>query len=100
MATKKAGGSTKNGRDSAGKRLGLKRNNEQLVQAGNILARQRGAKFRAGENVKRGRDDTLYATVTGIMKVSKRPYQDARLKNKRVIRRFIDVIQTSVPEKD
>ena len=95
MATKKAGGSTKNGRDSIGKRLGLKRNHGQLVMAGNILVRQRGSKFRAGDNVQMGRDDTLFATVTGIMQISKRPYQDPRLKNKRVIRRFVEVIQAS-----
>ena len=93
MATKKAGGSTKNGRDSIGKRRGLKRNHDQLVLAGNILVRQLGCKFWAGDNVQKGRDDTLFATATGIMQISKRPHQDPRLKNKRVMRRYIEVLK-------
>ena len=58
MAHKKAGGSTRNGRDSASKRLGVKRFGGENVQAGNILVRQRGTKFHAGENVRMGKDHT------------------------------------------
>jgi large subunit ribosomal protein L27 len=65
MAHKKAGGSTRNGRDSESKRLGVKRYAGQLVKAGNILVRQRGTKFHAGENVGCGRDHTLFATADG-----------------------------------
>ena len=67
MAHKKAGGSTSNGRDSHSQRLGLKKFGGQLVKAGNILIRQRGTKFHAGTNVKRGKDDTLFSTVDGIL---------------------------------
>ena len=65
MATKKAGGSTRNGRDSAGKRLGVKRYAGELVQPGTIIVRQRGTKFHTGNNVGIGRDHTIYATVVG-----------------------------------
>jgi large subunit ribosomal protein L27 len=65
MAHKKAGGSTRNGRDSHSKRLGVKRFGGQDVLAGNILVRQRGTKVRAGENVGVGTDHTLYAEITG-----------------------------------
>ena len=65
MAHKKAGGSSKNGRDSNAKRLGVKRYGGQEVLAGNILVRQRGTKIRAGENVGVGRDHTLFATIDG-----------------------------------
>jgi large subunit ribosomal protein L27 len=65
MAHKKAGGSTKNGRESHSKRLGVKRFGGELVLAGNILVRQRGTAVRAGENVGIGTDHTLYAKVTG-----------------------------------
>jgi large subunit ribosomal protein L27 len=65
MAHKKAGGSTRNGRDSHSKRLGVKRYGGQDVLAGNILVRQRGTKVRAGENVGIGTDHTLYAEITG-----------------------------------
>ena len=65
MAHKKAGGSTRNGRDSESKRLGVKRFGGQEVLAGNILVRQRGTKFHAGNNVGRGKDDTLFATADG-----------------------------------
>ena len=68
MAHKKGQGSVKNGRDSESKRLGLKRADGQLVQAGNILIRQRGTKIHPGTNVGIGRDDTLYAKVTGTVK--------------------------------
>ncbi len=65
MAHKKAGGSSRNGRDSEAKRLGVKRFGGQLVAAGNIIVRQRGTQFHAGDNVGMGRDHTLFATATG-----------------------------------
>ncbi len=65
MAHKKAGGSTRNGRDSNAKRLGVKRFGGQEVKAGNILVRQRGTKFHAGDNVGLGKDHTLFATADG-----------------------------------
>ena len=71
MAHHKGQGSTDNGRDSESKRLGIKRADGQLVQAGNILYRQRGTKMHPGTNVGIGSDDTLYAKVTGIMKVER-----------------------------
>ena len=67
MATKKAGGSTRNGRDSNPKYLGVKRFGGQLVRAGEILVRQRGTRFHAGEGVGLGRDHTLYAMVEGLV---------------------------------
>jgi large subunit ribosomal protein L27 len=65
MAHKKAGGSSRNGRDSAGRRLGLKSAGGESVLAGNILARQRGTKWHAGRNVGLGKDHTLFALVNG-----------------------------------
>lgn len=65
MAHKKAGGSTRNGRDSESKRLGIKRFGGEQVQAGNIIVRQRGTKFHPGENVGCGKDHTLYAKSDG-----------------------------------
>jgi large subunit ribosomal protein L27 len=67
MAHKKAGGSTRNGRDSISKRLGVKRYGGQAVQAGNILVRQRGTKFHPGVNVGCGKDHTLFATANGVV---------------------------------
>ena len=67
MAHKKGGGSTRNGRDSAGKRLGVKRSGGQLVRAGEILVRQRGTTFHPGDNVGLGRDHTLYARAAGTV---------------------------------
>lgn len=67
MAHKKGGGSTKNGRDSESKRLGVKRYGGQFVNGGEILVRQRGTKFHTGDNVGRGRDDTLFALCEGIV---------------------------------
>ena len=72
MATKKAGGSTKNGRDSESKRLGAKRADGQFVLAGNILYRQRGTKIHPGHNVGRGGDDTLFATVDGVVRFERK----------------------------
>ena len=68
LAHKKGLGSTKNGRDSASKRLGTKRGDGQYVSAGNILVRQRGTKIHPGTNVGKGSDDTLFATVSGQVK--------------------------------
>ena len=72
MAQKKAGGTAKNGRDSIGRRLGLKKSDGQACLAGNILVRQRGTKFKAGENVGVGRDHTLYALSTGVVNFVKK----------------------------
>lgn len=68
FAHKKGGGSTDNGRDSNPKSLGVKRSDGQFVLAGNILVRQRGSKFKAGNNVGMGKDDTLYALVDGTVR--------------------------------
>jgi len=68
MAHKKAAGSTRNGRDSESKRLGVKRYGGESVLAGNILVRQRGTHFHPGTNVGRGKDDTLFAKLTGTVK--------------------------------
>ena len=68
MAHKKGVGSSRNGRDSVGKRLGVKKFGGEFVRAGNILVRQRGTKFHPGLNVGRGGDDTLFALVDGIVK--------------------------------
>ena len=68
MAHKKAGGSTRNGRDSQSKRLGVKRYGGEAVKAGNILVRQRGTRFHAGENVGCGKDHTLFAKADGEVK--------------------------------
>jgi large subunit ribosomal protein L27 len=65
MAHKKAGGSSRNGRDSAGRRLGVKKFGGEIVVAGNILVRQRGTTFHAGKNVDMGRDHTLFAKIDG-----------------------------------
>ena len=67
MAHKKGGGSSRNGRDSKSKRLGVKKFGGEKVLSGNILVRQRGTKIRPGRNVKIGRDDTLYAVEAGVV---------------------------------
>ena len=88
MATKKAGGSSKNGRDSEAKRLGVKAFGSELIPAGSIIVRQRGTKFHAGSNVGMGKDHTLFAKVDGYVEfavkgpltrktVSVRPYTGA-----------------------
>ncbi len=83
MAHKKAGGSSRNGRDSCGKRLGCKAFGGQTVSGGSILVRQRGNRFWPGVNVGQGKDDTLFAKITGIV------HYDQRGRRKR---RFIDII--------
>ena len=88
MSTKKAGGSSKNGRDSEAKRLGVKAFGSELIPAGSIIVRQRGTKFHAGSNVGMGKDHTLFAKVDGYVEfavkgplnrktVSVRPYTGA-----------------------
>jgi large subunit ribosomal protein L27 len=72
MAHKKAGGSTRNGRDSHSKRLGVKRYGGQAVLAGNILVRQRGTKMRPGDNVGLGTDHTLFALVSGTVEFTRK----------------------------
>jgi len=71
MAHKKAGGSSRNGRDSPGQRLGVKKFGGEIVVAGNILVRQRGTKFHPGNHVGMGRDHTLFAVVDGAVKFYK-----------------------------
>ncbi|MDR1597680.1 MAG: 50S ribosomal protein L27 [Holosporales bacterium] len=70
MATKKAGGSSRNGRDSAGRRLGVKKFGGEHIAAGGIIVRQRGTKFYPGRNVGMGRDHTLFAKAAGIISFS------------------------------
>jgi len=72
MAHKKGMGSTKNGRDSIGKRLGVKRHDGQIVRAGNILVRQRGTSIHPGQNVGMGSDYTLFALIDGVVKYETR----------------------------
>jgi large subunit ribosomal protein L27 len=71
MAHKKSGGSSNNGRDSIGRRLGLKKSGGQAVIPGNIIVRQRGTKYHAGENVGLGKDHTIFALTEGTVKFSK-----------------------------
>lgn len=68
MSKTKGGGSTRNGRDSAAKRLGVKVYSGQTIDAGGIIVRQRGTKFHPGRNVGRGKDDTLFATAPGVVR--------------------------------
>jgi large subunit ribosomal protein L27 len=72
MSTKKAAGSTSLGRDSVGRRLGVKLSDGQIAKAGNIIIRQRGSKYFPGSNVMRGNDDTLFAVADGVIKFSTR----------------------------
>ena len=72
MAHKKAGGSSRNGRDSAGRRLGVKKSGGQAVIPGNIIIRQRGTKYHPGENVGIGKDHTIFATVAGRVQFNRR----------------------------
>lgn len=86
MAHKKAGGSSRNGRDSPGQRLGVKRFGGQIVLAGNILVRQRGTKFHPGDNVGIGKDHTLFALKDG----------QVSFRTKRAGRTFISIVPTMV----
>ena len=72
MAHKKAGGSTRNGRDSAGRRLGLKKFGGETVLPGNIIVRQRGTKFHPGKNVSLGKDHTIFALKEGVVSFEKK----------------------------
>ena len=72
MAHKKAGGSSRNGRDSAGRRLGIKKSGGQPVIAGNIIIRQRGTKYHPGDNVSIGKDHTIFATTAGRVSFRRR----------------------------
>jgi len=85
MAHKKAGGSTRNGRDSESKRLGVKRYGGQEVLAGNIIVRQRGTHFHPGVNVGCGRDHTLFAKADGVVKFITRGPKN---------RKFVDVVSS------
>ncbi len=82
MAHKKSAGSAKNGRESRSKRLGVKRSGGQFVSAGSIIVRQRGTPFKPGLNVGRGKDDTLFAKITGIV----------RFETKGKRRKFVSVV--------
>lgn len=77
-ATKKAGGSSNNGRDSAGRRLGVKLFPGRFAKAGNIIVRQRGKKFVAGDNVGMGNDHTIFALVAGVVRMEKSPKNKKR----------------------
>ncbi len=81
MAHKKAGGSSRNGRDSAGRRLGLKKFGGEAVIPGNIIVRQRGTKFAPGLNVGRGNDDTLFAKIDGVVEFRGRGRSRGRVVN-------------------
>lgn len=90
MAHKKAGGSTSLGRDSRAQRLGVKLYDGQLVKVGNILVRQRGTKIHPGKNVKRGKDDTLFAVAAGIVKFTRKKIRkfDGHLK----LTKFVNIV--------
>jgi len=81
MAHKKAGGSSRNGRDSESKRLGVKRYAGEQVLAGNILIRQRGTKFHPGTNVGRGKDDTLFAKADGVVEFRQKGPKNRKMVN-------------------
>lgn len=90
MATKKAGGSSKNLKDSQPKYLGVKRADGQTVGVGEVLVRQRGTKMEAGNNVGIGHDHTLFAKITG--KVSFREGRKIRYDGRKLTKKFVDVI--------
>lgn len=90
MSHKKAGGSTRLGRDSNAQRLGVKAHDGEMIQKGSVIIRQRGTKFHPGKNVQKGKDDTLFAAVDGKVKFShkKRMRFDGKLKSAK----FVEVI--------
>jgi large subunit ribosomal protein L27 len=90
MAHRKAGGSTRLGRDSESKRLGVKLSGGQTANPGSIIIRQRGTKFLPGENVRRGNDDTLYATKTG--KVSFQTKKTTRFTGAKQLKKIVNVL--------
>lgn len=81
MAQKKAGGSSRNGRDSHSKRLGIKKFGGEFVKSGSIIVKQRGTKFHSGINTKCGRDHTIYAIKTGIVEFKKNGFYKKRTIN-------------------
>jgi len=87
MAHKKAGGSTSLGRDSKSKRLGVKLSDGQFAKAGAILIRQRGTKYHPGQNVMKGKDDTLFATISGLVKFTTKKLKkyNNQLKNTKIV---------------
>jgi large subunit ribosomal protein L27 len=89
MAHKKGGGSSTNGRDSQGQRLGIKRFSGQLVNGGSILIRQRGTRYKPGKNVGRAKDDSLFALITGVV----------RFEDKGEMGRYISVLPADHAEK-
>ena len=93
MAHKKGGGSTRNGRDSNAQRLGVKKFGGERVLAGNILIRQRGTKFHAGDNVQRANDDTLFALVDGIVQFGRKDKQ-----RKKVSVLPLEALEAQAPE--
>ncbi len=90
MAHRKAGGSTRLGRDSISKRLGVKVYDSEKVQVGSIIVRQRGTKIHPGENVKLGEDDTIYSTAIGTVKFMDKKVRDFTGKLKK--RKFVSVV--------
>jgi len=90
MAHKIAGGSTKNGRDSKSKRLGVKLFGGQFAKTGNIIIKQRGTKFRPGKNVRRGNDDTLYAAKDGIVQFATKKV--VAFTGKKIEKKFVNII--------
>jgi large subunit ribosomal protein L27 len=90
MAHKKAGGSTALGRDSQSKRLGVKLQDGQYAKVGSILIRQRGTKYYAGKNVKKGGDDTLFATTLGIVKFTTKKLR--KFNNQLVATKIVNVV--------
>lgn len=89
MATRKAGGSTRLGRDSISKRLGVKLYGGEKAEAGNIIIRQRGTKFHPGTNVRRGEDDTLYSVIAGIVRFNSKKVRS--FTGKLVERTFVNI---------
>lgn len=90
MAHKKAGGSSKNGRDSQAKRRGVKRFGEQMVNAGEVLVRQKGTKFRPGTDVGMGRDFTLFALKAGKVQFTEKAI--TRFDGRRYEKRFVNIV--------
>ena len=94
MAHKKAGGSTSNGRDSNAKRRGVKRFGGQTVKAGEIIVRQKGSKFNAGENILQGKDFTLFATAAGRVEFTEKAVR--RFDGRRYPKRFVNIVPMEV----
>jgi len=90
MAHKLSGGSSRNGRDSAGKRLGVKLYAGEIAKSGSIIIRQRGTKFHPGENVKKGKDDTLFSVVEGVVKFTRKKMRKYNNKLKETV--FVNVV--------